>query len=159
MIAVSDTSPLRYLSVIGEAGLLPRMFGCVLCPATVRNEGCHERAPTALRELLSQPPPWLMIEEDVPLLEMTGLVLDPGELAAIALAKARLADVLLMDERRGRRAAETAGLRVAGTINLIAETAVRGWLDFYAVVSKLRSETKFCISEDVVAEAWRQTAG
>jgi predicted nucleic acid-binding protein len=35
MIVVSDTTPLRYLAVLGLLDLLPRLFGEVHCPAAV----------------------------------------------------------------------------------------------------------------------------
>jgi|GEM_PF-5194934 len=35
MIVVSDTTPLRYLSVLGHLGLPPRLFGSVHFPAEV----------------------------------------------------------------------------------------------------------------------------
>lgn len=43
MIAVSDTSPLNYLALIGEIELLPRIFTRVLIPPAVISELHHAR--------------------------------------------------------------------------------------------------------------------
>ena len=45
MIAVSDTSPLNYLALIGEIELLPRIFTRVLIPPAVLSELNHARTP------------------------------------------------------------------------------------------------------------------
>lgn len=47
MIVVSDTTPLRYLAVLGYLELLPRLFGSVYCPDAVMRECRHPRAPSA----------------------------------------------------------------------------------------------------------------
>lgn len=41
MIAVTDTSPLRYLILIGEIDLLPKFFSQVLVPQAVLDELLH----------------------------------------------------------------------------------------------------------------------
>jgi predicted nucleic acid-binding protein len=54
MIAVSDTSPICYLVLIGEADLLHRLFDELLVPRAVLVELLHEDAPEAVRALGSQ---------------------------------------------------------------------------------------------------------
>ena len=50
MIAVSDTSPICYLILIGEIDTLPRLYSQVLVPAVVIAELVHEDAPGAVRD-------------------------------------------------------------------------------------------------------------
>ena len=38
MIVVADTSPINYLILIGEIDILPKMYGSVVVPQTVREE-------------------------------------------------------------------------------------------------------------------------
>lgn len=47
--------------------------------------------------------------------------LDPGEAEAIALARASRAQLILIDEQRGRAAAKRLGLVVAGSIAVLLE--------------------------------------
>jgi len=57
-----------------------------------------------------------------------------------------------MDERLGRCVAEPVGLRVVGTLGLIADAAEREWLDFDVAIKQLLSKTNFRVSTKVVAE-------
>jgi predicted nucleic acid-binding protein len=49
------------------------------------------------------------------------LIPPTGEAEAIALAIERKADLLLVDERRGRHAARASGVRVTGLLGVIAQ--------------------------------------
>lgn len=154
MIVVSDTSPLRYLILIGQAGLLEHLYGSVACPEQVVSECRHPSAPTAVRAFMSAPPPWLQIHPDPSVPEDLIDVLDPGETAAIALAQQLPDSVLLMDERKGRRFAEARGLQVAGTLNVLAQAGVAGLIDFHDIITQLRRETNFRVSNAIVEKAW-----
>jgi predicted nucleic acid-binding protein len=159
MIIISDTTPLRYLAVLGRLDVLRLLFGSVRCPRAVFDECCHPHAPAALRMWMSSAPEWLLVDDDPPADERISSVLDAGEAAAITLALGRMpAVLLLMDERRGRRLAESFGLPVAGTINILALAGRRGLLDFQSVITELRERTNFHVRDDVISKAW-QLAG
>jgi predicted nucleic acid-binding protein len=87
MLAVSNTSPLRYLIAVGHAGLLPGLFGEILIPPGVAEELSDAGAPPAVSRWIAQPPNWLRIHSlycppDVELIA----ALDRGEREAIQLA-------------------------------------------------------------------------
>jgi len=65
--------------------------------------------------------------------------LDPGEAAALSLARELNADRLLIDEKRSRRIATELGFSIAGTLAVLEEAAVRDLIDIEQIVSKLRA--------------------
>jgi len=63
MIAVTDTSPICYLILIGEVELLAKLFKQVLVPCAVIAELLHEGAPEAVRAWASHLPSWIAVRE------------------------------------------------------------------------------------------------
>jgi len=156
VIVISDNSALSALAVTDLLGLLPRLFGEVVIPESVRRECGHSRAPRVLREWISHPPHWLRIVPDPAdrLLETQGL--GPGEAAAITLAWAnRKSAKLILDEKRGRRVAEALGLPKTGVVGIIGEAAECGWLDFDETIERLQ-QTGFHLNDTVVGEVRRK---
>jgi hypothetical protein len=103
MIAVSDTTALTTLLKCGFDSLLPDLFGTVLIPSAVARE---------LRAFHEAVPEWCIVR-DVPegdLLDRLRARVDVGEAEAIALAVSAHADVILLDDKKGRRQAEALGL-------------------------------------------------
>ena len=84
------------------------------------------------------------------------VVLDRGEEAALRLAKELRADLVLIDERKGRIAAGRLGLAVTGTIGIVTEASLRGLADFEEAVALLRNRTNFRIDDEVVAASRRR---
>lgn len=103
MIVVSDTSPILNLARIGRVDLLQSLYRSVLIPSTVYAElmvSDRGSLPGIDRALAS----WLIVASasDQKRVEEFREILDRGEAEAIVLAIERQADLLLVDERRGR---------------------------------------------------------
>ena len=60
-LVVSDTSPLNYLVLIGQAALLPSLFEKVFVPQAVLEELKHIAAPEDVQRWIAAPPAWLEI--------------------------------------------------------------------------------------------------
>jgi predicted nucleic acid-binding protein len=76
--------------------------------------------------------------------------LDAGETEAIALAWQLKADVLLMDEKRGREAARQVGLVVAGVLGELVHAKLVGWIpNVHDEIRRLRTEAGFFVHADV----------
>jgi predicted nucleic acid-binding protein len=112
---------------------------------------------------MANPPVWLEVR-DSPLGQAEDAALkgiDAGEKAAIQLAAFLNADLLLMDDRKGVRAAEKIGLVVTGTLGILDLSAEGGRVDFALAVERLR-QTNFRIPEallDVLLKKHQEKKG
>jgi len=106
MIVVADTSPINYLILIKEIDILPKMYGSVVVPQTVREELVRASAPQLVRSWLDHLPIWLEVRSPVAVPDSSLAKLDAGERDAITLATELHADQLIVDDREGRREAE-----------------------------------------------------
>jgi predicted nucleic acid-binding protein len=161
VIVVSDTSPLRYLAAVGGMDWLPALFGEVICPPEVIAECLHDRAPSELRAWASSLPPWVRVLP-VPVGAASlpvGDVLDGGETAALVLAREIKADLVLIDERKGRAVAARMGLAVTGTIGIWVEAARSGLIEFDHVLERLKFQTNFRVDDAAISAARRRLAG
>jgi predicted nucleic acid-binding protein len=96
MIVITDTTALRYLAVLGELEILPRLFGEIVCPLEVLAECGHASAPEVLRSWGADPPDWLKPGKAGHPDERVS-DLGSGEAAAIMLALERRTDLLVID--------------------------------------------------------------
>ena len=147
---VADTSPLNYLILLGRPDVLQDIYGRVLVPRAVLIEMQHPEAPAEVRTWASTPPAWL---EEVHVRQIDGSLdtnLGAGEREAISLALEISADVLLIDERVGRREAEARHIEVAGTLAVLLQASLHGYFDFPNALKKLRRHG-FRVSQAVEA--------
>jgi predicted nucleic acid-binding protein len=147
VIVLSDTSPINYLILLGYVDILPALFGRIIIPRAVHDELLHSGTPEAVRRWIDNPPPWLEVRSPSHL--EANISLGQGEIEAISLAMEIHADLLLMDDRVARRTAENRGLSVVGTLNVLGESAARGFLDLSAALDKLR-QTNFHVSKEIL---------
>jgi len=138
-LVIADTSPVNYLILIGYIDLLPRLFERMVLPAAVQTELSSTFAPPPVQQWIATPPAWLEIVKTPEVALATGI--HKGEAAAIALAAILHADLLLIDDRKGMRAARQQGLRVTGTLGLLDLAAERGLIDFAQAIMDLEQTT------------------
>jgi predicted nucleic acid-binding protein len=110
--AVSDSSPLHYLILVGEVDLLHLLFGNIVIPLSVQQELECPAAPLAVREWFGKLPSWAGVRAAVAVDE--SLPLGKGEREAICLARELRADVLLLDDKKARRIAQDREVGPAG---------------------------------------------
>src|SRR4051812_42723086 len=114
MIVVSDSSALVALVGIGHGDVLPALFTQIVVPPEVAAELASPKRPRAVQDFIAAPPSWLEVRAPASVEPIPGL--HAGEAAAIALAQELRADRVIIDEKRGRRAATERHLRVIGTV-------------------------------------------
>ena len=142
MIVVSDTTPLRHLVAIGEAELLPRLYGTVIVPGAVWAELQAEATPVMVKTWLADAPNWLEVRSSPVSLPYDPALdaLDAGEREAIQLASELGADLLLMDDREGRSFAMRRQLPVTGTLGVLERADVVGILsDLPSTLARLEA--------------------
>lgn len=122
MIVVSDTTPLISLLKIDHLDLLEKLFGQVLIPKAVFDElTVDERYKFEADQIRRKE---FIIVKAVQNSESASLLkratgLDKGESEAIVLTDEVNADVLLMDEAKGRTVSFQMGFKVMGTIGVL----------------------------------------
>jgi predicted nucleic acid-binding protein len=95
---------------------------------------------------------WIKVEEvkDRSLVRFLQAALDRGESEAIVLAKERGADLVLLDEKDARRAAERIGLRVLGTLGLLIWAKREGHINsLRKQLEALQGKAQFRISAEL----------
>lgn len=124
MIVISDTSAVTNLAAIQHLQLLSQLYNQVTIPDAVYCE-LAEIDPPVPGTLEVQTAPWLEVRQVISRAVVERLQvevrLDPGESEAIALALELNADLLLIDERRGRAEANRLGIRITGLLGILVE--------------------------------------
>lgn len=124
MIVFSNTTPFISLACIGQLELLPKLFGKIHVADAVIEE-CAEGGRIIVPDLRELE--WINPAGKVQDTHQSVLLeLDRGEKQTIALALAKNADKVLIDERLGRRLAEYLGLNVSGTLGILAKAKTEG---------------------------------
>jgi predicted nucleic acid-binding protein len=151
MIVVADTSPINYLILIQEIDILPKMYGSVVVPQTVRDELVRLSAPQLVRSWVDHLPVWLEVRSPLALPDSSLAKLDAGERDAITLATELQADQIIVDDREGRREAERRGIPAIGTLGVLREAATLKLLDIRVAVERLQG-TSFYVAPEVLAK-------
>lgn len=122
MIVVADTTPIITLMKLQRLDLLEKLFGTVIVPNAVFEELISNSNYLNETQLVVECPFLQSLEisdrQSIKILrEVVGL--DAGESEAIALAEEKNADLLIIDERKGRRVAKQMELKIIGTIGIL----------------------------------------
>ena len=119
MIVVSDTSVVSGLLQSDSLHILRNFYKNIIIPNEVFQElGQLDKA--LFKQLFVD---WIEIKHvhSSPLLTELSSLLDLGEAEAITLAKDLRADILLIDEKKGRAIATQLGLNITGILGILIE--------------------------------------
>ena len=149
MIVVSDTTPLISLLKAKRLDVLEKLFGEVRIPAAVFGElTVNPRSAAEAEAICSCPFITVTPVSNSSSVDRVSCEdgLDLGESVAIVLTKELAADLLLMDEARGRDVARSMGIRVTGTVGILLnayEREILGKQDVTDCIEKLRDSNRF----------------
>ena len=156
MIVIADTSAINYLILIGEVQLLSELYGGVVIPHAVRRELLALNSPEPVRKWATDPPDWIrLVSPGSEALARTDESLDAGEWEAIALALDLRADLLLIDDARGRRESARHNLEFTGTLGVLLAGSQKGLLNLEDAIRRLR-RTSFFISDKLLRRILRE---
>lgn len=155
-IVVSDASPLINLARAEQFELLATFYGQVIIPqavydeVVVRGQGREGSAEV-------QNASWIDTDEPQDDLAVQALAaeLGKGEASAIILAQERQAKLLLIDEIRGRRVAQQLGLKVLGTLGILARAKREGRIPNLRQVLNLLRARGTWIGDELYEEVLR----
>ncbi len=156
MKVVANAGPLIALARIGQFEMLKFLYNQVYIPLAVRDEivvsGCDR--PGAKEVSLAS---WVHVVnvQDMTAVQLLRERLDTGESEAIVLAIQLEADLLLIDEARGRRVAEAWGLNKTGTIGTLVAAKTRGVVPSVGPLLDSLRASGFRMGVDLYREALR----
>ena len=159
MVAVSDTSVISNLALIGRLYLLRSQFQMVCIPEAVRaelNQIPNSEAKALIGVALQDG--WLRCRAvgNSRLASALANDLDNGEAEAIALATEIPAGILLIDEKEGRAVARQAGLPVRGILGILLRAKSMGEVaSVQAEIHALRNRAGFFVAPALEADVIR----
>ncbi len=160
MIVVSNTSPIMNLAVVGQLELLPQLYGRIVVPQAVYDEvvvaGVGQPGAAEVKAA-----DWVEVKDATNRTTVASLQLelDKGEAEAIALATELQADLVLLDERKGRTIASRMGLKPVGLLGLLIEAKHKGLIPATKpVMDDLVKKAGFWISPELYSRVL-QAAG
>lgn len=124
MIVVADTTPIITLMKLQRLDLLEKFFETVIVPHAVFEELISNSNYLTEAQMVVECPFLKRCKvsdrQSIKILrEVVGL--DAGESEAITLAEEKHADLLIIDERKGRRVAKQMQLKIVGTIGILLQ--------------------------------------
>ncbi|MEJ0054903.1 MAG: DUF3368 domain-containing protein [Bacteroidota bacterium] len=140
---ISDTSCLILLTKIGQLELLRKLFGRIILTEEI------------IKEFNEELPDWFDVRSSSnknyqKILEAS---LDKGEASAIALALEQSDCLLIIDDLKGRKYAEQLGIKITGTLGILVDAKLNGFLTSVRPSLKSLKLANFRLSEELENKA------
>ena len=139
-IVIADTSCFILLDNIGELELLKSLFG-------------HVITTTVIAEEFGAPlPEWVRIRAVKNTNLQSTLELDAGEASAIALALESEPSLLIIDDNKGRKAAQRLNLNITGSLGVFLRAKREGIIPSIKPILEKVQQTNFRYSQSILIE-------
>ncbi|WKZ15523.1 MAG: DUF3368 domain-containing protein [Candidatus Jettenia caeni] len=149
-IVVVNTSPIIYLSSINSISLLKKLFHEIFIPDAVKQEIVSGgKGSFGFQEIQSER--WIKSQDIRNELAKKYLLtdIDDGEAEVIVLAEELKANIIIMDDRLGRKIARLRGFAVIGTLRLLMIAKSKGIIAEVKPLLDRLKETGFWVSDSV----------
>ena len=161
MVIISDTSCLVALAHIGALDLLNKTFDEIHIPTAVYEELLLLKEYGVDVSIFSAS--WIKIHQPsgLPFVDQLKEILDAGEAEAIALSVEMKADLLIIDEKKGREVAKSFNLAFTGIGGVLIRSKSKGLIpSVKGHLIRIRDESGFYLSDKalkIILEAAGET--
>ncbi|MBK8562886.1 MAG: DUF3368 domain-containing protein [Saprospiraceae bacterium] len=135
--------------MVGHLDILEKLFKSVIIPQKVLDELLElQNFGVDVGNFLNSP--FLIVKKpnNQPLVQQFLVEIDEGEAQAIVLALELNADLILVDEMKGRAIAEQQGLTVTGLLGVLLSAKKLGYLTLIQpILERLKTDAGFYISD------------
>ena len=154
MIVVSDTSVISNLYLVGHLDVLEKLFNSVVIPQKVKDELLEiQRFGVDVTPIINSPFISVQIPENQSLVQQLLSEIDEGEAQAIVLAMELKAELLLIDEMKGRAIAEQQGLHITGLLGTLLRAKKQGYFtQITPILEQLKTEAGFYLSDKLSSQ-------
>ena len=141
---ISDASCFILLDKIGELDLLHKLYTRIVTTPEIVNE-CGIVLPDWVEVKLAKNIQYQKILE---------LQIDRGEASAIALALESRNSLLILDDYKARKTAQSLGIKITGTIGVIIKAKLNGITPSIAPFLEKIKRTNFRLSDEIIKQAY-----
>jgi predicted nucleic acid-binding protein len=152
-LVVCNTTPLVALFLLDRLELLEKLYGSIVIPPTVRQEFLAGPLPRDRATVLENAAWIRAVQLESPRRADMLTDLDRGEAEVIALAEEQSADLVIMDERLGRKYVRRLGLPLTGTIGVLLRAKREGHIEAVKPLLQSVVSNGFYLTEKLVDEA------
>jgi uncharacterized protein len=154
MIVVSDTSVISNLYLVWHLDVLEKLFNSVVIPQKVKDELLEiQRFGVDVTPIINSPFISVQIPENQSLVQQLLSEIDEGEAQAIVLAMELKAELLLIDEMKGRAIAEQQGLHITGLLGTLLRAKKQGYFtQITPILERLKTEAGFYLSDKLSSQ-------
>ncbi|MCB1193800.1 MAG: DUF3368 domain-containing protein [Leptospiraceae bacterium] len=150
MKVISNTGPIIGLYKIGILDILNKLFNNIYISEAVFNEIMNTKY---LNTIQIQDYSWIKVEANKSVDPLLLNELDYGEATAISLAMFFKADLLIIDERKGRRIAEQVyGIEIIGIAGILLKAKLSGYISEVTKFFNQLLQEKYYISNDIIQD-------
>ncbi len=159
-MTVSNSTPLIALAQIGLFGLLRDLFGRIRIAAAVYRETVTTGREEGGARTEVSAADWIEVVEVRDRLAVEVLLdeLDGGEAETIVLARQLNAELVLMDEKKGRRKLQLLGMPMMGTLGVLLAAKEAGLIPAIRPGVEALQEGRFSLSRGLVEQVLARAA-
>lgn len=149
MVIISDTTTLSTLAQMNDLWILEQQFTEIAIPQPVFEE-LKQLSQFDFDISIFSKAKWLKVQSvsESPVLNLLLTLVDIGEAHAIALAVEKKADLLIIDEKKGRNIAKSMNLNFTGLGGILIRAKAAGLIsDVKTYLQKAEKEAGFYLSQ------------